>query len=93
VIVLALLAATLPFLNERVFAVLSFTRMQVKPFWLRLLELLALYLIIGFAASFLEAEAGNHFEQQWEFYAVTVCMFLVFAFPGFVFQYLRKQKN
>ncbi len=90
VIVVALFAATLPFLNERLFGLIPLSASGVKSFSLRLLELLVLYLLVGALGFFLEAKLGNRFEQQWEFYAITGCLFLVFAFPGFVMRYLRK---
>jgi hypothetical protein len=34
-----------------------------------------------------ESRAGNRFEQGWQFYAITFSLFIVFAFPGFTFQY------
>jgi hypothetical protein len=33
---------------------------------------------------------GQLAPQDWEFYAVTRCLFLVFAFPGFVYKVLWK---
>ncbi|RJG00796.1 DUF2818 family protein [Noviherbaspirillum sedimenti] len=89
-IALAVLAANLPFLNERLFALVRMPSRPQKPFWLRLLELLALYFAVGGVAYLLEARIGGVFSQGWEFYAVTACLFLVLAFPGFVFRYLRK---
>ena len=85
---MAVLAANLPFINERLFAVIPF---KVKPIWLRLCELLALYAIVGIIAFVLESRLGNAFKQTWEFYAITACLFLVLAFPGFVYRYLRKK--
>ena len=90
VIVVALFAATLPFVNERLFALIPMKAGKAKAFSVRLFELLVLYLLVGALGFFLEAKAGNRFEQQWEFYAITGCLFLVFAFPGFVLRYLRK---
>jgi len=51
-----------------------------------------LYFIVGSVAFMLEARLGNAFPQTWEFYAITGCLFLVLAFPGFVARYLRKQR-
>lgn len=96
VIVLAVLAANLPFVNERLFAVLPislFGGRSVKPVWLRLIELVILYALVGGIAHFLEAQLGNAFPQGWEFYAVTACLFIVLAYPGFVFRYLRKRRR
>ncbi|TXI96178.1 MAG: DUF2818 family protein [Burkholderiaceae bacterium] len=90
VIVLALVFASLPFLSERLFAFVSLQRFPQKPFWLRLLELVAYYFVIGGLGFAMEANLGNRFPQTWEFYAVTFCMFLVFAFPGFIYRYLKK---
>lgn len=92
VILLAVLAANLPFFSERVFGLLRW-RGTAKPFWLRLLELLALYLLLGLIASALETSAGNRFRQGWEFYAVTACLFIVLAYPGFVHRYLRRRQG
>ncbi|TFV86745.1 DUF2818 family protein [Oxalobacteraceae bacterium OM1] len=90
VILLAAIAANLPFVNERLFGVIPLPR-QTKPLWLRLLELLVLYFAVRGAGYMLEAQAGNVFPQGWEFYAITACLFLVLAYPGFVFRYLRRR--
>lgn len=90
VILLAVFAANLPFLSERLLALVSFGK-GVKPLWLRLIELVVLYALVIGIAHVLEARAGNVFPQGWEFYAITACLFLVLAFPGFVFRYLRKR--
>lgn len=92
VILLAVFAANLPFLNERLFAVIPIGK-PVKPFWLRLIELFMLYLLMRGAAYVLEARIGNTFPQGWEFYAITTCLFIVLAYPGFVFRYLRKRHS
>ncbi len=90
VILLAAVAANLPFFNERLFVSIPIGR-PVKPFWLRLLELIVLYFLLLTVAYLLEARIGNAFSQRWEFYAITACLFIVFAYPGFVFRYLRKR--
>lgn len=90
VILLAAFAANLPFFNERLFAVIPLGK-PVKPFRMRLVELLVLYLLVLGVAYLLEARIGNAFSQRWEFYAITACLFIVLAYPGFVFRYLRKR--
>ncbi len=93
-IVLALIGANLPFSNERLFALLPLRRagqVHDKSFCWRLLELFVLYLAVGAIGTLLEARIGNVFTQTWGFYAVTGCLFIVLAFPGFAFRYLRKQ--
>lgn len=88
-IILAIFTANMPFLNERLFVIIPI-RASIKPFWLRLIELIILYLALGFIARLLEARLGNVFVQTWEFFAVTSFLFLVLAYPGFVFRYLLK---
>ena len=92
VILLAVLAANLPFFSERVLGVLRW-RSTTKPFWLRLLEMFMLYMVLGLIAFVLEARMGNRFRQGWEFYAVTGCLFIVLAYPGFVHRYLRRRQS
>ena len=97
VILLAIAAANLPFFNDRVFAVVALksgaSGRARKPFIVRLLELVALYFLVGFAARALEAQIGDIYAQSWEFYAISACFFLVLAFPGFVLRYLRKPQR
>jgi hypothetical protein len=101
VVAVALAAANLPFANERVFGFISLKPAQsgqgsakpgAKPFLVRLLELLVLYFLVGAIAFLLESRIGNVFAQRWQFYAVTVCLFIVLAFPGFTVRYLRKRR-
>ena len=98
VIALGILGANLPFLNEKLFAAVPLKKAAQaeqgwrKPLALRLLEMVILYFIVGAVAFALEARIGNGFPQTWEFYAITDCLFLVLAFPGFVGRYLRKRR-
>lgn len=87
-LVIGFVLANLPFLTERRF--LLITRGE-KSFVFRLLELLvgyALTLALGFL---LEGTVGRIQEQTWNFYAITLLMFLVLAYPGFVWRYLRRR--
>jgi len=92
VILLALFCANLPFVNQRLFGVIPL-RWVRKPLWLRLLELFTCYVAAGATGFAVEASLGNAFPQGWQFYAVTACMMLVFAFPGFTWQYLVKHRT
>jgi len=91
-IALALVTANLPFLTERVLTVVPWKRgVAVKPFWVRMAELLlyyALVMALGFA---FEAALGNSFAQGWEFYAITFSLYVVLGYPGFVVRYLFKR--
>jgi hypothetical protein len=90
---LALTAANLPFLFERVL----FVRRPAagrKAFGWRLLELFLLYMAVGLFAAMLERGAyGSVYPQGWAFYVTTACLFLVFAFPGFVYRYLWRTRR
>ena len=90
VIVLAFVAANLPFVSNRFFLVIPLKKTP-KSIWLRLLELLILFFVVGFIGMALEARIGQNYPQHWEFYAVSVAMFLVLAFPGYVLRYMVKR--
>jgi membrane protein YqaA with SNARE-associated domain len=88
-LVLAFAAANLPFFNERIFGM--FALKGPKPFVVRVIELLVLYVLIGAVGFTFERMIGNVFAQRWEFYATTLTLFLVMAFPGFVLRYLLRR--
>jgi Protein of unknown function (DUF2818) len=88
VIVLALLAANWPFVTQRLFGVLSLA--SGKSLFIRLLELVSLYFVVGGIGLLFEQRIGQIAPQKWEFYAITVTAFITFAFPGFVWRYLMK---
>ncbi|CFB63418.1 transmembrane lipoprotein [Pandoraea apista] len=91
VILLAVLGANLPFVNQRLFCVVALKR-AIKPLWLRLIELVVTYFVVGALGYLIESSIGNVFSQGWEFYAVTASLFVVFAFPGFVYRYLWRHR-
>ena len=91
VIAVALALANLPFVNESLFGVIPLRGKDGrKSAWTRVFELLVLYFVTGAVAYALEARIGNVFAQVKEFYMITVPLFVVLAFPGFVLRYLRK---
>ncbi len=85
----ALLAANLPFLTSRRFGVWPSDEGRKGLAW-HMLELLLLYFLVGGLGKLLEQQAGQIAPQSWEFYAITACVFLTFAFPGFVWRFLLK---
>jgi hypothetical protein len=92
-VLLAFVAANLPFFTERIFFIVQ-PKCGTKHFGWRLAELTVLYFAVGGAARLLEGKVGAVQHQGWEFYAITVSLFLVFAYPGFVMRYLwRHRKN
>ena len=92
VLLLALLGANLPFVNERLLAVAPLFR-SAKPLAVRLAELVFLYFVVGGVGLLLERRAGQIAPQGWEFYATTGALFLVLAFPGFTWRYLLKHRS
>jgi hypothetical protein len=96
VVLLAIASANLPFLSERLFALIpapSQSTPPVKSLWWRLLELIVLYLAVGGIGMLIEGRMGNIFPQTWEFYAISAVIFLVLAYPGFAYRYLRKRRS
>ena len=83
----AVLAANASFLSRRILFVWRPAEGDKGGGW-RVLEIVLLYLATLALAKGLEARAGDIYPQSWEFYAVTVCLFIVFGYPGFVFRYL-----
>ena len=92
VIALALVAANLPFANERLLAVVPLPGRHKALGW-RVLELLVWYFVVGAVGMALEKSAGQNYPQGWEFYAITATLFLTLAFPGFVWRYLTKRRS
>ena len=90
---LAVVAANLPFVSERVLFLVKAEGGRQKRFGWRLLELFLLYVLLGLFARLLEGRLGQVYPQGWEFYAVTACLFLVLAYPGFVWRYLWQNKR
>lgn len=89
-IVLAFVTANLPFINERLFSVVALKRYSVKPPFMIIAELIIWYVIVGLLGYAFETALVNPFPRGWEFYAITLCIFMVLGFPGFVYRYLMK---
>ena len=91
-LILAFIAANLPFLLERIFFVVR-PKAGSKNFVWRLLELVVLFFVVGGIALLLEGKQGDIHRQSWEFYAVNAALFVVFAYPGFVYRYLWRRRG
>ncbi|RZI86389.1 MAG: DUF2818 family protein [Rubrivivax sp.] len=87
-LVVAVLAANAPFVNNRLFVV-GPSRAPKSLTW-RLAELMVYATAVTVLGRALEARLGQVSPQTWEFYAVGACTFLTLAFPGFVWRYLRR---
>lgn len=84
--------ANFPFFTESMFGIVRL-KQGSKPGLVRIFELLVLYVILLGIARLIESSQGNAFPQGWQFYAVTICLFLVLGFPGFVYRYLRRRSE
>ena len=83
----SIIVANLPWMSERFMLFIS-TGENGKSTWMRLLEWLILYFLVGGLSFGLETRVtGGIHSQNWEFYAVTCCLFLVFALPGFIYRH------
>ncbi|GAB7562264.1 DUF2818 family protein [Methylobacillus methanolivorans] len=90
-LLLALLAANLPWFSERLFYIIPL-KSQPKAIGWSLLELIVLYFVVGAIAMMVEkGSVGQIAPQRWEFYAITFSLFVVFAFPGFVYRYFWRK--
>ena len=91
ILLLAFVAANLPWISNKLFYILPLNSTQKSLAWC-MFEFVILYLLIGLIAIYAEyASLGQIAPQAWEFYAVTFSLFLVFAFPGFVYKILWKK--
>ncbi len=89
-LLLALIFANAPFLTTRLFGIVKLAR---KHFGHHLVELAVGFAATGALAYLLEARAGSVHNQDWEFYATAACLYLIFAFPAFVWRYFWQSKH
>lgn len=85
-LVTAIILANIPWLfSTRLFL---FIEVGVKKFWVNLAEWFLYFVLMGFFSYMLEMKVMGHVkEQQWEFYVVTLFMFMIFSFPGVIYRY------
>ena len=86
-LVVAFIAANLPWISERLFGLVT-VKSGKKSAWLCLLEWFILYLLMGMVALGIEKKfTSDIYPQDWEFYASTFCLFIVFSLPGFIYRF------
>jgi len=85
-LVTAMILANIPWiLSNRLFI---FKKVATKSFVMNFLEWLLYFILTGIFAYLLENKSMGHVQpQDWEFYAITFFMFMIFAFPGFIYRY------
>ena len=89
-LLLALIFANAPFITTKFFGIIALKRKHIGH---HLIELLAGFLLTAILAYILESRAGAVHAQDWEFYATVVCLYLIFAFPCFVWRYFWNERN
>ena len=89
-LVLALIFANAPFVTAKFFGVLPLKRKHIGH---HLIELAAGFILTAVLAYILESRAGAVHRQDWEFYATVICLYLIFAFPCFVWRYFWHARN
>ena len=83
------IAANLPWISEKFFLVYSPATGAEKKEWMRLVEWLGYAMLSVLLAWGLEKkEMGVTHPQDWEFYAIFISLFAVFAFPSFLYRHL-----
>ncbi len=89
-LVIALILANAPFYSEKYFFIKSPAPGKTKGLGIRFIELALMYAITLGLSLLIESRLGDVHKQGWQFYAITICLFLVFAYPGFVVRYLKR---
>lgn len=64
-----------------------------KSFLARLIELLMFYSLVGVLGFAFELNLGNVFAKTWQFYAITLSLFVVLGYPGFVLKYMLHRRK
>jgi len=89
IIISSLILANLPWITNSFFFIFKPIK---KSFILIFSELVLFYFLIGGFFMFIEKEdIGNIHKQEWEFYVITFCLFIVFSFPGFIYKVIWKK--
>ncbi|HEY0953952.1 MAG TPA: DUF2818 family protein [Roseateles sp.] len=91
VLAVAVVAANLPYFNERL--LLVGPRRTPKGAGWRLLELALMAVLTYALGALFEGRIGQRHGQGWEFYAAGACLFITLGFPGFVWRYLRRGRG
>jgi len=86
-LICGIIAANLPWLSDRLFFFFDPPGGH-KGIAMRLLEWLILFALFVVAALGAENKVmGSNYQQGWEFYTVLLCIFVVFALPGFIYRH------
>ena len=89
ILLFSFIAANVPWLSERFFIIFTPPFGGKKKIWMRLVEWLSFaFLAVLFAWGLEQKTTGTIQAQDWEFYAIFMSLFVVFAFPSFIYRHL-----
>jgi len=88
-LITAMVLANLPFIMaNRLFLLIP---VESKSFIVNMIEWFTYFALTGLFAYLLEKKVMGHVApQDWEFYTIVFFMFMIFAFPGFIYRYNLK---
>lgn len=66
---------------------------KIKSLAVRLFELGVMYCLVGSIGFMIESYYANSVPQQWQFYAISLSLFVIMAFPGFIWRHLMRHPN
>jgi hypothetical protein len=89
-LMITVIFANLPFITQKG---LGFINLKNKRILHHLGELALGFVIVGALSHVLENRSGMVHSQGWEFYVVAICLYLVAAFPAFVWRYFWHGRN
>jgi len=97
ILTVLLVAANIPWISEKFFLFFAIPNNTEKRIWMRLVEWFAFAsLALLFSLGLEQKSLGLTHSQDWEFYAIFFSLFVVFAFPSFIFRHLvvpLRQRN
>lgn len=67
-------------------------QVPIKIFAVRIFELLGFFFFVGGIGFAIERFYANAHSQQWQFYAIALCLYIVLAYPGFVYRHLFRNR-
>jgi len=86
---ISIFAANVPWFSKSFLLFKTLKKEKTLP--IIFFEILCMYFLLGILFSLVEKKSvGNVHPQDWEFYAVTFFLFLVFSFPGFIYKVIWK---
>lgn len=91
-VIIAFITANLPWISERRFIFFSIKEKACKSFAFSMTEWFSFYILMAYLGIGIEKKlTGVVQSQNWQLIVVTLCLYLVFALPGFIYRYdIRK---